>query len=247
MKKIIGLFILFGFSFSSFASGIPTADLANLAQMTAEFEKQKEHWSEQIKQYKKDYEMFENQYKKAQQQYNAISGIRDLSGALDYLGAQNWTMDDLTSWLSDPNRILTAGFDALNADLKSRVTELGFADMCSYKNSEDSSDYQHKLSKSCEGTIVINLLESAKYEKAVKLRQTEDTAFLEKMKEFSETQDMKESTDNTNALLGILIQQQVKTQRMLEDQKSQERAKEAQSLKQEADYKAWLSQYDSKY
>ncbi|WP_392561091.1 type IV secretion system protein [Orbus sturtevantii] len=242
MKKIIGLLVLFsGYAFSS---GIPTVDLAQLAQREAEFLQQIDHWQKQISQYKENYDMFEKQYKQAQEQYKSLTGIRDLSSALSYLNSQSWNMDDLTKWLSEPDKILNAGFDSLTTELRTKVTELGFGEMCNYKNSDNDAQYSYKLRKNCEGRVVISLLQSAKYEGLVRERNKQDKKLAEQMKEIAQSKDSKQSADYTNQLLGQLIQHQVKLQRMVEDNESQKNSERLQNLKEEADFKAWLSQYE---
>jgi len=237
MKKLFALFIVLCTS-NAMATGIPTFDGATVLESLAEAKR----WEQKLKQYEADYKMFENQYKQAVAQYNSITGIRDLNSAMGYLD-QYWTMDDLTNWLSKPDRILNSGFDSLSPNLKKDVTGLGFDKMCDDKNASKDS-YQYKLRKNCEGRVVINLLQSAKYEKLLKQRQKEDQKLQEKMSDIAQATDSKQSADYSNQLLGDLIQQQYRLQRMFEDQQADLNSKRLQDLKQEADYKSWLSQYE---
>jgi len=231
MKKALPILVVL-LSCNSLASGIPTVDAAAIAQQKAEYLEQATRWAETIKQYQNKYDMMKNQYDTAVNQLNKISGIRDIGAALDMAMLYFGTSEQISGYLSNPDRILNAGFDSLTPELRQKVDELGFKNVCgSYQQNATNDSYKVKQQKACEGRVVINLLEAELYKEKKNQREKEDIRINDLMTRIQNSQDIKESADLLNKLQSEALMLQMNSNRATEDYRSSQQAKELQQLK----------------
>lgn len=219
MKKILILIALY--SSSVFAGGIPTVDVASIAQLQLEAAEQAKRWTETVKQYK-------DQLKTQRDTLAAQTGVRDIADLVKESSSYFKNAQDLHKWINNPKKILELGFDSLNPDLKKIYKSYGLDNLCpSEQNSTNS--FVEKERKNCEGQIVLMTLRQQQADNNLKAIDERVKTINKIAKKMAQSKDQKESLDLNNAMntqlallqadklrMDIQVQQQRQQQELIE-------------------------------
>ncbi|MFQ1018124.1 type IV secretion system protein [Gilliamella sp. BG7] len=221
MKKILILIALY--SSSVFAGGIPTVDVASIAQLQLEAAEQAKRWTETVKQYK-------DQLKTQRDTLAAQTGVRDIADLVKESSSYFKNAQDLQKWINNPKKILELGFDSLNPDLKKIYKSYGLDNLCpSEQNSTNS--FVEKERKNCEGQIVLMTLRQQQADNNLKAIDERVKTINKIAKKMAQSKDQKESLDLNNAMntqlallqadklkMDIQVQQQLQQKALIEMQ-----------------------------
>ena len=165
---------------------IPVTDGASIAQTASEYLQTATRWKEQVQQYEQD-------YKNQMQQLAAQTGITDIAQLVNQTQDAYGSLKDIEGYLSNPQAILSSGYDALTPELKSTYQSYHLDNLCNqYKDD--------KQLKNCQGKIVINALRQVRNEKAMNQVEQHYSKIQEIADKMVKAQTQKESTDYQNAL-----------------------------------------------
>lgn len=234
MKKTLILIALY--SSSVFAGGIPTIDVASIAQLQMEAAEQAKRWTETVKQYK-------DQLKTQRDTLAAQTGIRDIANLVKESSSYFNDAKELQNWINNPKKILELGFDSLNDDLKKIYKSYGLDNLCpSEQNSTNS--FVEKERKSCEGQIVLMTLRQQQADKNLKAIDERVKTINQIAKKMAQSKDQKESLDLNNAMntqlallqadklkMDIQVQQQLQQKELIEMQQEDIRREKVMSNK----------------
>ncbi|OCG69507.1 hypothetical protein A9G43_00885 [Gilliamella sp. Occ3-1] len=234
MKKILILIALY--SSSVFAGGIPTIDVASIAQLQLEAAEQAKRWTETVKQYK-------DQLKTQRDTLAAQTGVRDIVDLVKESSSYFKNAQDLQKWINNPKKILELGFDSLNPDLKKIYKSYGLDNLCpSEQNSTNS--FVEKERKNCEGQIVLMTLRQQQADNNLKAIDERVKTINKIAKKMAQSKDQKESLDLNNAMntqlallqadklrMDIQVQQQLQQKELIEVQQEDIRREKVMSNK----------------
>lgn len=222
MKKILILIALY--SSSVLAGGIPTIDVASIAQLQLEAAEQAKRWTETVKQYK-------DQLKTQRDTLAAQTGIRDIANLVKESSSYFNDAKELQAWINNPKRILDQGFDSLNGDLKKIYQSYGLDNLCPSKQNSNNS-FVEKERKNCEGQIVLMTLRQQQADNNLKAIDERVKAVNQIAKKMAQSKDQKESLDLNNAMntqlallqadklkMDIQTQQQIQQKELIEKEK----------------------------
>lgn len=222
MKKTLILIALY--SSSVFAGGIPTIDVASIAQLQMEAAEQAKRWTETVKQYK-------DQLKTQRDTLAAQTGIRDIANLVKESSSYFNDAKELQAWINNPKRILDQGFDSLNGDLKKIYQSYGLDNLCPSKQNSNNS-FVEKERKNCEGQIVLMTLRQQQADNNLKAIDERVKAVNQIAKKMAQSKDQKESLDLNNAMntqlallqadklkMDIQTQQQIQQKELIEKEK----------------------------
>lgn len=220
MKKILILIALY--SSSALATGIPTIDVASIAQLQMEALEQARRWTETVKQYK-------DQLKTQRDTLAAQTGIRDIANLVKESSSYFNDTKELQAWINNPKRILDQGFDSLNGDLKKIYQSYGLNNLCPPK--QNSNSFVEKERKNCEGQIVLITLRQHQANNNLKAIDERVKTINQIAKKMAQSKDQKESLDLNNAMntqlallqadklkMDIQTQQQIQQKELIEVQ-----------------------------
>ncbi|MCX8589109.1 MULTISPECIES: type IV secretion system protein [unclassified Gilliamella] len=220
MKKILILIALY--SSSALATGIPTVDVASIAQLQMEALEQARRWTETVKQYK-------DQLKTQRDTLAAQTGIRDIANLVKESSSYFNDTKELQAWINNPKRILDQGFDSLNGDLKKIYQSYGLNNLCPPK--QNSNSFVEKERKNCEGQIVLITLRQHQANNNLKAIDERVKTINQIAKKMAQSKDQKESLDLNNAMntqlallqadklkMDIQTQQQIQQKELIEVQ-----------------------------
>ncbi|MFQ1000023.1 type IV secretion system protein [Gilliamella sp. BG6] len=192
MKKILILIALCSSSVSVFAGGIPTIDVASIAQLQLEAAEQAKRWTETVKQYK-------DQLKTQRDTLAAQTGVRDIADLVKESSSYFKDAQELQKWINNPKKILELGFDSLNADLKKIYKSYGLDNLCSSEQNSTNS-FVAKERKNCEGQIVLMTLRQQQADNNLKAIDERVKTINKIAKKMAQSKDQKESLDLNNAM-----------------------------------------------
>ena len=190
MKKIVMLIALY--SSSVFAGGIPTIDVASIAQLQLEAAEQAKRWTETVKQYK-------DQLETQRDTLAAQTGIRDIADLVKESSSYFNDAKELQNWINNPKKILELGFDSLNGDLKKMYKSYGLDNLCSSEQNSMNS-FVEKQRKTCEGQIVLMTLRQQQANNNLKAIDERVEKINKIAKKMAQSKDQKESQDLNNAM-----------------------------------------------
>ena len=190
MKKIVMLIALY--SSSVFAGGIPTIDVASIAQLQLEAAEQAKRWTETVKQYK-------DQLETQRDTLAAQTGIRDIADLITESSSYFKDAKELQNWINNPKKILELGFDSLNGDLKKMYKSYGLDNLCSSEQNLMNS-FVEKQRKTCEGQIVLMTLRQQQANNNLKAIDERVEKINKIAKKMAQSKDQKESQDLNNAM-----------------------------------------------
>ena len=234
MKKILILIALY--SSSVLAGGIPTIDVASIAQLQLEAAEQAKRWTETVKQYK-------DQLKTQRDTLAAQTGIRDIANLVKESSSYFNDAKELQAWINNPKRILDQGFDSLNSDLKKIYQSYGLNNLCPSKQNSNNS-FVEKERKNCEGQIVLMTLRQQQANNNLKAIDERVKAINQIAKKMAQSKDQKESLDLNNAMntqlallqadklkMDIQAQQQIQQKQLIEIKEDDIRKEKVKSNK----------------
>lgn len=220
MKKILILIALY--SSSVLAGGIPTIDVASIAQLQLEAAEQAKRWTETVKQYK-------DQLKTQRDTLAAQTGIRDIANLVKESSSYFNDAKELQAWINNPKRILDQGFDSLNGDLKKIYQSYGLDNLCPSKQNSATNSFVDKERKNCEGQIVLMTLRQQQADNNLKAIDERVKTINQIAKKMAQSKDQKESLDLNNAMntqlallqadklkMDIQTQQQIQQKELIE-------------------------------
>lgn len=236
MKKILILIALCSSSVSVFAGGIPTIDVASIAQLQLEAAEQAKRWTETVKQYK-------DQLKTQRDTLAAQTGVRDIANLVNESSSYFKDAQELQKWINNPKKILELGFDSLNADLKKIYKSYGLDNLCSSEQNSTNS-FVAKERKNCEGQIVLMTLRQQQADNNLKAIDERVKTINKIAKKMAQSKDQKESLDLNNAMntqlallqadklkMDIQVQQQLQQKELIEVQQEDIRREKVMSNK----------------
>lgn len=234
MKKIVMLIALY--SSSVFAGGIPTIDVASIAQLQLEAAEQAKRWTETVKQYK-------DQLETQRDTLAAQTGIRDIADLITESSSYFKDAKELQNWINNPKKILELGFDSLNGDLKKMYKSYGLDNLCSSEQNSMNS-FVEKQRKTCEGQIVLMTLRQQQANNNLKAIDERVEKINKIAKKMAQSKDQKESQDLNNAMstqlallqadklkMDIQVQQQQQQRELIEMQQENIRREKVMSNK----------------
>lgn len=234
MKKIVMLIALY--SSSVFAGGIPTIDVASIAQLQLEAAEQAKRWTETVKQYK-------DQLETQRDTLAAQTGIRDIADLITESSSYFNDAKELQNWINNPKKILELGFDSLNGDLKKMYKSYGLDNLCSSEQNLMNS-FVEKQRKTCEGQIVLMTLRQQQANNNLKAIDERVEKINKIAKKMAQSKDQKESQDLNNAMstqlallqadklkMDIQVQQQQQQRELIEMQQENIRREKVMSNK----------------
>lgn len=234
MKKIVMLIALY--SSSVFAGGIPTIDVASIAQLQLEAAEQAKRWTETVKQYK-------DQLETQRDTLAAQTGIRDIADLITESSSYFKDAKELQNWINNPKKILELGFDSLNGDLKKMYKSYGLDNLCSSEQNLMNS-FVEKQRKTCEGQIVLMTLRQQQANNNLKAIDERVEKINKIAKKMAQSKDQKESQDLNNAMstqlallqadklkMDIQVQQQQQQRELIEMQQENIRREKVMSNK----------------
>lgn len=224
------------YSSSVFAGGIPTIDVASIAQLQLEAAEQAKRWTETVKQYK-------DQLETQRDTLAAQTGIRDIADLVKESSSYFNDAKELQNWINNPKKILELGFDSLNGDLKKIYKSYGLDNLCpSAKDSTNS--FVAKERKNCEGQIVLMTLRQQQTNKNLQAIDERVKTINKIAKKMAQSKDQKESQDLNNAMstqlallqadklkMDIQVQQQQQQRELIEMQQENIRREKVMSNK----------------
>lgn len=214
MKKIVMLIALY--SSSVFAGGIPTIDVASIAQLQLEAAEQAKRWTETVKQYK-------DQLETQRDTLAAQTGIRDIADLVKESSSYFNDAKELQNWINNPKKILELGFDSLNGDLKKMYKSYGLDNLCSSEQNSINS-FVEKQRKTCEGQIVLMTLRQQQANNNLKAIDERVEKINKIAKKMAQSKDQKESQDLNNAMstqLALLQADKLKMDIQVQQQQQQ--------------------------
>lgn len=214
MKKIVMLIALY--SSSVFAGGIPTIDVASIAQLQLEAAEQAKRWTETVKQYK-------DQLETQRDTLAAQTGIRDIADLVKESSSYFNDAKELQNWINNPKKILELGFDSLNGDLKKIYKSYGLDNLCSSEQNSMNS-FVEKQRKTCEGQIVLMTLRQQQANNNLKAIDERVEKINKIAKKMAQSKDQKESQDLNNAMstqLALLQADKLKMDIQVQQQQQQ--------------------------
>lgn len=214
MKKIVMLIALY--SSSVFAGGIPTIDVASIAQLQLEAAEQAKRWTETVKQYK-------DQLETQRDTLAAQTGIRDIADLVKESSSYFNDAKELQNWINNPKKILELGFDSLNGDLKKMYKSYGLDNLCSSEQNSMNS-FVEKQRKTCEGQIVLMTLRQQQANNNLKAIDERVEKINKIAKKMAQSKDQKESQDLNNAMstqLALLQADKLKMDIQVQQQQQQ--------------------------
>lgn len=125
-------------NFTNFASaqGVPTIDGTHIANS--------------IKEWKAEAERFKETIELNQKQFEALTGVRDISAFMNEAQGILNQVNDLDSWLNKQSDILKYGKDILSPNLKAIFDEFNLTNIC--------ANLAGKSQKNCEGEIIVDVV-----------------------------------------------------------------------------------------
>ncbi len=171
------------------AGGIPVVDGAhittNIQNQIQDWALTAERWTESVVQFNQDYQ---NQT----QQLAAMTGVRDITGALSSIKTELSNVSDLQKWLTNTDTILTHGTDVLSSGLKSTFNRYGLTNVCNNLNEAQR--------KNCEGEIIITVVKEVQTEKDLASIQGRLNTINSLAQQMKTAKTAKESLDFSNQL-----------------------------------------------
>lgn len=224
------------YSSSVFAGGIPTIDVASIAQLQLEAAEQAKRWTETVKQYK-------DQLETQRDTLAAQTGIRDIADLVKESSSYFNDAKELQNWINNPKKILELGFDSLNGDLKKMYKSYGLDNLCSSEQNSMNS-FVEKQRKTCEGQIVLMTLRQQQANNNLKAIDERVEKINKIAKKMAQSKDQKESQDLNNAMstqlallqadklkMDIQVQQQQQQRELIEMQQENIRREKVMSNK----------------
>lgn len=224
------------YSSSVFAGGIPTIDVASIAQLQLEAAEQAKRWTETVKQYK-------DQLETQRDTLAAQTGIRDIADLITESSSYFKDAKELQNWINNPKKILELGFDSLNGDLKKMYKSYGLDNLCSSEQNLMNS-FVEKQRKTCEGQIVLMTLRQQQANNNLKAIDERVEKINKIAKKMAQSKDQKESQDLNNAMstqlallqadklkMDIQVQQQQQQRELIEMQQENIRREKVMSNK----------------
>ena len=204
------------YSSSVFAGGIPTIDVASIAQLQLEAAEQAKRWTETVKQYK-------DQLETQRDTLAAQTGIRDIADLVKESSSYFNDAKELQNCINNPKKILELGFDSLNGDLKKMYKSYGLDNLCSSEQNSMNS-FVEKQRKTCEGQIVLMTLRQQQANNNLKAIDERVEKINKIAKKMAQSKDQKESQDLNNAMstqLALLQADKLKMDIQVQQQQQQ--------------------------